>query len=330
MIGQIAPIFIAFSGFLLALYLFHKKRRRDEPLICPLRGRCHEVIHSQYSRFLGVGVEVIGMCYYAGIAIGYGLVSAVPEIFARILPYLLVASVLAFLFSLYLTFIQVVVLRKLCTWCLLSATFCTVIAALAILGSLDLVIPFTQQYLQLFLILHIMAMALGVGGATLADVFFFKFLKDFKISEQEADILGTISDVIWFALGVVLITGAALFLPQASALVLSGKFLAKMVVVSVIILNGLFLTLLVTPRLIRISFGERHEHIDGELRWLRRAAFTLGPISIISWYTALILGLLPRDISYSFNQIITVYLVIVIIGMLAGQFVADFLRRKSS
>ena len=51
MIESVSIIFIAFSGFFLAAYLFHKKRRKHEPFICPLRANCSEVMQRNYSKF---------------------------------------------------------------------------------------------------------------------------------------------------------------------------------------------------------------------------------------------------------------------------------------
>ncbi len=45
----IVIIFVAFAGLFLATYLMHKKRRKTEHLICPLKGNCSEVIQSKYS-----------------------------------------------------------------------------------------------------------------------------------------------------------------------------------------------------------------------------------------------------------------------------------------
>ena len=73
MIDVISIIFFAFFGFLLAYYLHHKKVEKAEVFVCPLRGSCSEVIESRYSKFFGVPVELLGMIYYAVIAVGYGL-----------------------------------------------------------------------------------------------------------------------------------------------------------------------------------------------------------------------------------------------------------------
>lgn len=328
MLESLSIVFIAFGGFLLSLFLFHKKRRKSEPFVCPLHGRCSEVIHSDYSKFLGIPVEVIGLVYYALIALGHGLVLAFPQTVSWFDLPLLIASATAFLFSLYLTFIQIVALRKLCTWCLLSATFCLFIFGLTVMGMLEFVVPFLVEYRSVILVFHVLAMALGLGSATLADIFFFKFLKDSRISEEEAQMLSTLSEVIWLALGVVIITGAALFLPSAAAFLDTPKFLAKMVIVLVIVLNGAFLNLYIAPKLVKISFAEPHHHKEGELGRARRIAFALGPISIVSWYSAFILGSLPATNPLSFWMFLKIYVLLLVVAVTIGQFVERRLAHR--
>ena len=127
-------VLVAVGGFAVAFYIWRKKRRA-EGLVCPLHSNCETVIHSQYSIFLGFPLELWGMGYYVLVALTYILFILAPA--ARALDLMLFISwlsILAFLFSLYLTYIQAVKLREWCTWCLISALFCSIIflASLAI------------------------------------------------------------------------------------------------------------------------------------------------------------------------------------------------------
>ncbi len=330
MIEYILIVFTAFGGFFLASYLFHKKHEKKEHFICPLKGNCSEVMNSDFSTFMGVPVINVGLLYYAGIAIGYGLLVAFPEMFASLKVYLLAISSLAFLFSMYLTFIQLVVLRRICTWCLLSASFCTIIVILAIFGSLDLLVPFLAGQHDVILGFHLLAMGLGLGAATLTDVLFFKFLKDFRISQKESDVLSTVSEFIWVSLGVALVSGLALYLPEAAMLNESSKFILKVLVVMVIIANGAFLNLLITPRLVKISFGQEHGHKDGELVRTRKLAFFLGPISIVSWYSAFTLGFIAIDPSRGFQELLGYYVLALIVSVVIGQLFERHLTKEAN
>ena len=128
-------IFFAAGGFLIAFYIRHKKRH-DEVLVCPLESNCEAVIHSRYSRFLGIPLELLGLLYYAVVAVSHALFLIFPA-FNRGEPVIavMVITVMAALFSLYLTFIQASKLKEWCTWCLVSALLCTIIflASLALI-----------------------------------------------------------------------------------------------------------------------------------------------------------------------------------------------------
>src|SRR3989338_8515952 len=128
-------IFVAFSGFLLAAYIRHKKVSK-ETLVCPLKSDCETVVFSDYSRFFGVPVELLGMAYYLMVAVAYGVFLAAPVSMPQFVVFgIFSLTVIAFLFSLYLTFIQAFALKQWCTWCLVSAGMCTTTFGLAVFNS---------------------------------------------------------------------------------------------------------------------------------------------------------------------------------------------------
>lgn len=300
-------IFAAFSGFLLAFYIRHKKHA-NEKLVCPLDSDCESVIHSDYSVFLGVPVEVLGMIYYGIVAIAYGVFLMFPQLVSPFAIFsVFTLSTTAFFFSLYLTCVQIFAIRQLCTWCLVSAGLSTAIFFTALAGSEFGFINLLMEHKNIVLILHFFGFSIGLGAVTITDILFFKFLKDFKISEFEADVLHTLSQVVWFALAVLIISGFGLYLPEAQELNQSGKFLAKMVIICVIVLNGIFSNIIVYPKLVNISFGGKHEYKDGELGRLRKFAYVSGAISLTSWYYASALSM-AKNPTLGFRGLILVYL----------------------
>ena len=320
---HILLIFTAFGGFLLSFYIRHKKHSHEK-MICPLKSNCDTVIYSPYSKFFGVPLELLGLLYYGLIAVGYALFLIFPTLATPLVVFgVLFATTAALLFSLYLIFIQAFTLKQWCTWCLMSAGLCVIIFATALSISELGFISLLAEHHDLIVILHIFGVALGLGGATIADIFFFKFLKDLRISEWEAGILHTLSQIIWFALAILVLSGIGLYLPEAQELNQSSKFLVKMVVVFVLILNGAFLNLLIAPKLVKISFGQKHHHQTGELHHIRKLAFALGAISLVSWYSAFILGML-RFISIDFLPLLLIY-----VGILSGAVIASQLLERS-
>lgn len=143
---------------------------------------------------------------------------------------------------------------------------------------------------RLLLALHLLGFAIGVGGATVTDVFFLKFLKDFRISRTEADFMRTLSRILWLGVVILAITGLGLFLLDPARLLASAKFISKMAVVTILLLNGWFLHFAVTPSLRRIAFHEDpHPHAK-QFQQIRQRAFISGGISIVSWYYAFFLA----------------------------------------
>ena len=161
----------------------------------------------------------------------------------------------------------------------------------------------------------------------MADVFFFKFLKDLKISKDESKTLGMVSEVIWFGLALLVISGIGLYLPEMARLNESPKFLVKVIVVGVIIVNGIFLNLKISPQLVKISFGRAHKHKPGELRGQRKLAFALGAISITSWFSAFILGMF-RSVPFSFIHLLSIYLIVLGIAVSLSQIAESYLGRR--
>ena len=327
-IPEIVVIFAAFGGFVLAAYLHHKKEK-PEPMVCPLRGDCKSVIKSEYSSFFGVPVEWLGLSYYAVIAVSYGIFLAWPTLLIPAVVFIILSlSTVAILFSAYLTFIQIGLLKQICTWCLVSAGLTAIIFAAAIWGADFSFISLLQQFRPALVIVHLVGVALGVGGATFANVFFFKFLNDSRITHRESDTLNTISQVIWFGLALLVISGIGLYLNDPGRLNESSKFLTKTVVVGVIIVNGAFLNLKVAPHLVKITFGDDpHKTPEEELHKERRIAFALGAVSFVSWYSALVLGALP-SVPLSFPALLGIYATLLAGAAASSQIVERYFSKR--
>lgn len=309
-----ALILLPGMGALLSAYIYRKKHGR-KLMTCPLKLDCNAVIHSSYASFFGIPVEVIGVFYYLFIALSYLAVLFWQPLATSVLGLILLSvSALAFLFSVYLTFIQIFAIRQLCSLCLTSALISGTILWLSLIATQIDFVAVLVQYQPIILMLHVLGVTLGVGGATLSDIFFFRFIKDLRISHEESDVLRTISQVIWFALGLLVLSGLGLLLSDYNNLMLSSAFLAKVGMVLVLILNGLVLHYLVSPQLVRISFGIRHIHEAGELHRLRKLAYALAAVSIITWYAIFFLDLLPTVPSSAFT-IFAVYAAVVLAGV---------------
>lgn len=124
-IPHFLPIVIAGGGFFLAFYIFTKKKRKEK-LVCPLNSDCDAVVHSQYSTFLGISLEVMGMAYFAFITIFFLSALFIPQLHSGYFLFLTpVMTFGAFLFSIYLVSVQLLLIKQWCAWCLISTILCT-------------------------------------------------------------------------------------------------------------------------------------------------------------------------------------------------------------
>lgn len=125
---------MASGGFVVAFYI-RRAKLRGERLLCPLNSDCDAVVRSRYSTLKGVPLENLGLLYYAGLIIFYGLGIFFPAL-PRWAPagiFVSLTSLAGALFSIYLIRVQLVKLKEWCVWCLLSSLI-SILIFLATLG----------------------------------------------------------------------------------------------------------------------------------------------------------------------------------------------------
>ena len=137
---------LGLCGFWVAKYIHKHKKADSTPLVCPMKFNCHAVVHSGYSRFFGIPLEIYGMIYYTFIFIAYLYLAFISNLPLPIIAFLIVLSFIAFIFSIYLTFVQIFILKEGCFWCFVSAAISTIIFILIFL-SYD-IINITQGFLN--------------------------------------------------------------------------------------------------------------------------------------------------------------------------------------
>ncbi len=133
--ADIFALALALFGFFIAFHIYEKKKAKA-PLICPLRSNCNLVIHSDYSLFCGVRVEILGILYYTTVIFYHLAVLFFPfYVLHFVTLFSLALSTFAFLFSMYLTGVQAFILKEWCVWCLTSAFLSSLIFIVTILSS---------------------------------------------------------------------------------------------------------------------------------------------------------------------------------------------------
>ena len=112
---------LSLLGLVISLYVW-RSQRYDKPIACWTRD-CDRVIRSPYSRLLGIHNSAIGVFVFLAIFLGTLLRQAELPSAALAWPIsllLVLLSSLGALVSLYLTYIQLFVLKGICNWCLTS------------------------------------------------------------------------------------------------------------------------------------------------------------------------------------------------------------------
>lgn len=311
----------ALIGLTITINIYRDKHK-NRPLVCPFNADCHDVVTSEFSTFLGIGLELYGAMYYGVVFLTYVVLILFPAFVTPWVMFFITGATMgAFLFSLYLTFVQAFYIKSWCSWCLMSAGVSTAIFLFTMIELSLLpfsIVPIIALLQQPILWLHMLAFAIGVGGATITDILFMKFLSDFEITKDEQNILQILSQIIWIGISLAVISGIGLYLPNMEVLNQTPKFLLKTVVVAVIIINGAFLNLYVSPKLIHLSWKKSTMHVLSVVR-LRRTAFALGGISFVSWYSAFLLGFLKQT-PFSFSEMLWIYLGLLIIAVVGSQF----------
>ncbi len=186
-------------------------------------------------------------------------------------------------------------------------------------------IEFLIAYKPVVVIIHALAAAVGLGSVVVTDALFFRYLKDFKISAKEEETMATISRVVWGAIAVLFISGLALYLTAPLDYLAKSKFVVKMVVFAVIVVNGVVLNVWLTPALKKIAFGPVEKQPMFKFRVMRRVAFASGVISAISWLTVFLLGSL-RSIPVTVADGLFWYAVVIFVGVLGSQSYASLVK----
>lgn len=125
---------LSLVGLLVATYLYLYKIGIVGTMACGT-GQCELVQTSQYSRFLGIEVSLIGALGYAAM-FGVALAALQPGLAGRRWPdtLLLLLSAGALAFSAWLTYAELFLIKAICRWCVASASIVVVLFVVALHG----------------------------------------------------------------------------------------------------------------------------------------------------------------------------------------------------
>lgn len=161
----------------------------------------------------------------------------------------------------------------------------------------------------LTLIIHLIGLALGVGGTSTLDVILLVAVRSRRVSYDLVHLLHAASRVVIGAMPLLLVSGLAFI---AEGVAPTAKFWAKMVVVAIACANGAIVHRWLFPRVAAAARsgngGLRLGPRDG------RFAASAAAVSAVSWYSALMLGAL-RGPTLPFAGILALYLGVLLIAV---------------
>lgn len=116
---------LAAAGFLVSAYLLYAQKAHRK-LACLIGKNCDIVVSSRYSKTFGIENTIFGLIYYGSVfAITFFGVPLPPWV-------LLIAASIAALFSIYLSALQLLVIKGFCDYCMAVNAANIVILALAL------------------------------------------------------------------------------------------------------------------------------------------------------------------------------------------------------
>lgn len=173
-------------------------------------------------------------------------------------------------------------------------------------------VGFFEEHKMIATIVHVVSVVFGMGSALVSDILFSFFSKDKKLNATEISTLSILADIVFYSLIVIALSGVALFLSDIEKYLASSKFLAKMTILAVLLVNGYVLNKYIWPHLLKKKFFTFKSE-----RNIRRTAFVCGAISVISWVSVCVLGLM-NAIPLNYILIMMLYLFVLALGTLTA------------
>lgn len=167
----------------------------------------------------------------------------------------------------------------------------------------------------IYTIIHVFGAILGAGGAFVSDGMFFETIRDGRVTKRELDFMKLGGKFVWTGLFVLFVSGIFLVSTDPARYLASDKFLAKVAIVCIIVINGIIFHSIHIPH-IRNHLGIK---LSESITFLKKSSFIMmsGALSFVSWVFTVILGSL-RHVPYHFTEILSVYVVCVTLAMVAA------------
>jgi uncharacterized membrane protein YhdT len=318
-------LIIALTGCAFLSYIFYKRVKKEdkEPPYNPYKD--DPILHIRNKLFFEIAVEKIFLGYFAFVALGYLIQIILGNRFPEFDISVLYFSGITMFLGIYKMTMSVGVANKFSLWLLVSMLLSALIFV-AVYSSFPVdLVPFLVQTSDYHLSVHMLGVAMGLGGTLVIDIMFSHFMKKYTISKRESVIMHLISQMIIFGLFLLILSGIALMIADFTRFNENPRFLMKMIVVLVVMINGGLLNLYLTPQMKKISLKEKDR---GNYEKLTRISFALGAVSIVSWLAAFLLAMLKDLFNLPFNYLLSGYLALVVFAILGSQMAKIYYEKK--
>ncbi len=171
-------------------------------------------------------------------------------------------------------------------------------------------------------ILHFIGLAFGIGAATMLDLIVLRFFVGKPISSSAFDIFKFGASIVNVGIWTLWISGMGFLLFYAffdPVKLTNEKVWAKMVIVLILTINGMFIHKAVLP-VLKAQVGK--SIFEGLDIAKRRTLISVGTISVVSWYAPLIIANLSAlNFTIPALQILLAYAVVLLIVLTASNLV---------
>jgi hypothetical protein len=187
-----------------------------------------------------------------------------------------------------------------------------------------------MDYMEVLRVVHLIGLACGVGGGVVADSLMGKAVLGNKIDKSQLETMHHVGSIVTAGLALLILSGVGFLTNYSLAapeLLLNPKLWAKLTIVAIVGLNGLVLHKVILPFL-ETRVGK--PLFAKDVAKQAHTTMTVGAISAVSWYSALILGSWAGlNFIASYGVIFGVYAVVLVGAIVVANLTAWVLTAKS-
>ncbi len=163
----------------------------------------------------------------------------------------------------------------------------------------------------MLIVLHLAAMACGVGAAVRIDIGVARALRSQQVDGVTLRLVQRMSIIIWVSVAMLIGSGFALLLTGSPP---TSRLFTKLVVVTVACTNGALVHQTLVPELRRLADLAQASSLP---RSVVERAGSAAAVSVLSWVAAIVLGSW-RSLTLGVPALVSIYLVTVVMAAKVG------------